>query len=232
MTDTRSQTDYLCSSLAKLKGEDQKPPAKIAKYLCVVGVALVLSGAATYGQEAVRPEIAAKPAARDVAPPDCDFGRLGLQVTRVETVPSISSRIADVTYTPKDGRKLVVVHLKGTGKAPENFTQASNWSDIQAIYGQSEGMGFAIEPACAFVVIGADVWMFSKVCQAGGHVQTSNLKIDGHPVTSEDGGLIRIPNDLAVITVAFNLPAYVKTITLRFPTTARNAAGEVVQEIK
>ncbi len=205
------------------------------KYFCVVVVVLGLTGTVAYGQDAAKPAAAAQPAVHDVPPPDCDFEPLGLQVVSVEAVPSIRS--GNTEWSPKDGRKLVVVRLQGKGKVPASFTQASNWSDIQAVYGvpmdQSGGIGFAIEPASAFVVLelmgGAKVWTFSKASQGGGVIQQVSA-INNRPVISSDGSLIRIPN--RQLTVAFALPAFVKTITLRIPVAAKNAAGSAVHEIK
>lgn len=192
------------------------------------------------GEPAVRPDAAApaaapQPAARDIAPPDCDFDRLGLQVTSVRAVPSIRSQ--NTVYSPKPGRQLVVVHLKGKENVPASFTQASNWSDIQAVYGvpaaQSGGLEFAIEPALGFVVMelmgGGQVWAFSKAAQSDG-MSLLVSAINGHQITSSDGSLVRVPN--GEITVAFSLPAGVKTITLRFPAAAKDAAGTVVHELK
>jgi hypothetical protein len=49
----------------------------------------------------------------------------------------------------------VVVCLKDKENVPASFTEASNWSDIQAVYGvpaaQAGGLEFAIEPALGFV---------------------------------------------------------------------------------
>ena len=220
-------------SISKRRKGNGMDMVKIVKYLCVVGVVLGLAELVAYGQNTAGSAAATQPAVRDVAPPDCDFERLGLQVTSVEAVPSIHNQ--NSVLSPIAGRKFVVVHLKGKGKAPGNFIQASNWSDIQAVYGvpshQGGGMGFAIEPACGFFIEelmgGAELWAFSKACQAGG-MTIEGMSINGHPITS--GGLIRVPD--GEITVAFNLPAYVKAITLRYPVAAKDAAGAVVHEIR
>ena len=85
-----------------------------------------------------------------VAPPACDFAQLNLQISNTTVVDLISSN--DGTVKAKTGFKLVVVRLKIDGKIPKDFELASNWFDIQAVYGlpsaKPGNIAFGIASGC------------------------------------------------------------------------------------
>jgi hypothetical protein len=236
---TPGKTNSLC--FANLKREDQTRQAKIAKFVCVIGVALLLSEAVSYGQNPVKSEAETKPVAPDIAPPSCDFGQLGLQVTSVETVPSIRSMGREVC-TPVDGYKIVVVSFKSNSAVPNDFARASNWSDIEAVYGASDrdnGLGFAIAPASAFFIEelqgGVELWAFSQTVQSGATGMDGmalSMGINGQGITSTAPNLLRMTTYRDQLSVAFVLPVSVKAITIRIPVAVKDDAGHVVHEIK
>ena len=172
----------------------------------------------------------------DVAPPACDFAQLKLQVSSAEVVEMIYHK--EGTVKAKAGYKLVVVHLKGEGPFPKGFEPASNWFDIEAVYGDptkgkgeiSFGIVSPLGVKIAELMGGQVFWAFSvhQVSRSDGGVPFG-MRIDGRQIISQSQDLIRIPNEGGNITVAFQLPVSVKAFTVRVPMALKGAGGNVVQ---
>ncbi len=199
---------------------------------CVISISLV----AALCHSAVGADAVKTPITADVAPPACDFAQLKLQVSSATVVAMTSHK--EGTVKAKEGYKLVVVRLKGDGGIPKNFELASNWFDIQAVYGvPSNGPGnIAFDIASplgikiAELIGGETFWAFSvhQVSRSDGG-RPFGMRIGGREIVSKAQDLVRIPSDGGEITVAFMLPVSVKAFTVRVPMALKGTGGNIVQ---
>lgn len=175
------------------------------------------------------------PSSTDVAPPACDFAQLKLQISNATVVDMIRS--SDGTVKAKEGHKLVVVRLKVGGEIPKDFELASNWFDVQAVYGlpseKSGNIHFGIASSLGIKVatlIGAQTaWAFSvqQVSRSDGG-RPFGMRLSGKEIVSQAQDLLRIQSEGGEITVAFQLPVSVKAFTVRVPMALKGAAGSIV----
>jgi hypothetical protein len=197
---------------------------------------IVATAVAGFAQTTQQRNQATAPAGANAAPPACDFAQLKLHVTSATVVGMINHK--EGTVKAKEGYKLVVVRLKGDGGIPKDFELASNWSDIQAVYGvPSDSTGnidFDIASPLGVKVAelmgGQTYWAFSvrQVSRSDGG-RPFGMKIDGRQIISPAQDLVRIPTEGGEITVAFMLPVLVKEFTVRVPMALSGAGGSIVQ---